>query len=215
MLARPCCASEGTADFKAFGDGGLDLLPDFLRGAVVQVLGRDHVQLAQAPEMAQGPYVGGSLLERVPGVDVHAPGGDIEHTGTSAQAVALPVVAVESDVEQGHVLEKHLQCAREAHVPERGGYYNPVRRGNPSGHVRILHGHNAAVPVVQDPAVDNGEARPVEPDGLYVVSPGKFRDYREGYSPGPGFFPHRGVYENKSVHCPGFKLSRLKVYGTF
>ena len=113
-------------------------------------------------------------------MDVHAPRGDVKQFFTPAQTEAFPVVAPEGDVVQGHVLEEYFQGRRKAHVPERCGYDNSVRGGEPPGHVGVFLRHDAVVPVMQDAASDCRKVRPVQLHGLDFISFPEFFNERGG-----------------------------------
>lgn len=64
----------------------------------------------------------------VPGV-VAAPGGDIEQLGGPAQPHHGPLLAVaKGEVGDGDALQVDLQDGGEAHIPERGGNDELIRR---------------------------------------------------------------------------------------
>lgn len=98
--------SECPADGKTFGDCTGYFRINHFRRAVIQIFGRNDIQVTKSPQLAQSTDVRSCLLKGITGVDIHSPGRDIQHFGTLAQPVAMSGVAVERDVEQGHVLKE-------------------------------------------------------------------------------------------------------------
>lgn len=196
--------SEILADFQAFPDSLFYLPFYFFPAYIVHVFGSHHRQFTQSPEMPDRPYVWRGLFQCVPCVDVHPPCGDVQHLFTSAQPVALPVVASEGYVEQRHVLKEHFQRRRKAHVPERRGDDYPVGGRKPPRHVSISFRHNPVVPVCQDPASDCREIRPVKDDMFNFIPFAEFADERFRNPSRPGFLPHCRVYVKKFLHRTAF-----------
>lgn len=111
--------SEIFADFQTFGDGGVDACVYLLRSAVIKVLGSDGEEFAKSPQCAYSLDVRSGSLDRVACADIHATCGDVEDLLAAAESLEICAVVLESDVEQGHVLNENLQDGRETHVPER------------------------------------------------------------------------------------------------
>ena len=81
--------SECPADGKTFGDGTGYFRINHFRRAVIQIFGRNDIQVTESPQLAQSTDVRSCLLKSITGVDIHSPGRDIQHFGALAQPVAM------------------------------------------------------------------------------------------------------------------------------
>ena len=88
----------------------------------------------------------------------------------SAEALKVGAVVAESDVEQRHVFDKHLENGRITHIPKRSGNHDAVGGGNALGLLHNLLWHIAAGALCKHFSPYRLRVVAIEHDGFNLIS---------------------------------------------